>query len=374
MLIELEPLDTLFFRDGRPYNHGEGTSINVLSQFPPSPASMVGAVRAAWARALGWSGSGRWSSEIHAALGGDGDSLGALSFRGPFLTHDGRALFPLPASVIGVARDCDSPGDMVQLSPGGPGSEPGFRCDLGDAVALPMTRAKPVPGRKTLEGWWIDAKGLAGLLAGKPVVPDSLVHARSLWQREARVAIARDPSTRTTGIGDLFSPIQIRLHRGVRLGLVAVGLPQTGDPAATIASRPQPLGGESRACWMTARESEAHEPWPAPPSLSAGDPLRYSAYIATPLPLAEPPRPGSRIPGLPGILRSACLPRYQWWGGWDSIKHRPLALQPHLAPGSMLFMQAPNDSPPDLLALHGTTIGERASWGYGLIFIGGGGT
>ncbi len=44
-----EPLDTLFFRDGRPFNQGEGNG-GVESLFPPSPTTLVGAARVALAR------------------------------------------------------------------------------------------------------------------------------------------------------------------------------------------------------------------------------------------------------------------------------------------------------------------------------------
>ncbi|MEW6637748.1 MAG: type III-B CRISPR module-associated Cmr3 family protein, partial [Actinomycetota bacterium] len=46
----LEPLDTLFFGDGSPFNAGETGQMEVEGTFPPSPTTVVGALRAAFAR------------------------------------------------------------------------------------------------------------------------------------------------------------------------------------------------------------------------------------------------------------------------------------------------------------------------------------
>ena len=46
MLIKLDPLDTLFFRDGKPFSMGEETWGNCI--FPPSPSVIYGALRTAY--------------------------------------------------------------------------------------------------------------------------------------------------------------------------------------------------------------------------------------------------------------------------------------------------------------------------------------
>ena len=101
-----------------------------------------------------------------------------------------------------------------------------------------------------------------------------------------------------------------------------------------------------------------------------GDELHYSVIVLSPLPLAEPLLPKQPVPGLPGSLVSACLPRPLMLGGWDSLAHQPLALKPHLTPGSVLFMCAKATDETAVSALHGTCIGERPDWGYGLVAIG----
>jgi CRISPR-associated protein Cmr3 len=65
----LTPQDAWFFRDGRPYNHGESNQADVESLFPPPARTLTGAVRAALARANGWNGSGRWTNELNRHFG-----------------------------------------------------------------------------------------------------------------------------------------------------------------------------------------------------------------------------------------------------------------------------------------------------------------
>lgn len=46
MIIEMKPLDTLFFRDSKPFSRGEDTWADTI--FPPYPSTVYGALRTAW--------------------------------------------------------------------------------------------------------------------------------------------------------------------------------------------------------------------------------------------------------------------------------------------------------------------------------------
>ena len=179
-LVRFDPLDSLFFRDGSPYQKEETNQSGTASMFPPAPPTLVGAIRAACARALGWK-SGNWSKneEIRTQLG-NGEDLGPLRFRGPFLvrcksspeTIDDKTdlLFPIPANLIGkIEKLNDKPGNEndeptvkfpTLLSP----STNALRCDLGNKIRLPRlpTAANTAEGVKLLyeKGWWITAEGL----------------------------------------------------------------------------------------------------------------------------------------------------------------------------------------------------------------------
>ncbi len=370
-LVRFEPLDTLFFRDGRPYNQGELSQAGVTSIFPPAPPTLVGAVRAACARALGWRG-GPWEKRIHDRLG-DGNDLGPLRFRGPILvreTNEGsESLFPAPAHLLGKTIEDRKQVVIESLHLLSPCRDSGTICDLGSDVSLPVSKGATQGAKPLLKkGWWITAPGLEVLLQGKTPEKDHLVYRHTLWKHEPRVGIVRSQDTRTTEEGALYSSSHIRLERRVSLAMEAQGLPQAGMDA--LRSDLHPVGGESRACWLLLEESPLR--LPDPPDLRpSGETLRYMAVVLTPADTKAPPHPGEEgYAGLPGRVVSACLPRPVLIGGWDSVARRPLALRPHLAPGSVLFLKAGAGDVEKIKQMHGKAIGNRADWGFGLVAVG----
>lgn len=369
-VVYFDPVDTLFFRDGRPYHQGELGQAGVASLFPPNPTTLVGAVRAACARAMGWTG-GNWSAHIRRRLGDRAD-LGPLRFRGPVVMRRSdsgqgasECLFPAPANLIGSPAQNDLP-ELALLAPG-----PEIACDIGSNVRLPTTVDAP-EGAKLLResGWWITAEGLHVVLRNSPPVATSLVHRRDLWASEPRVGIVRNETTRTTDQGAIYSPAHVRLGKGVALAMEAEGLPQEFVTARH--SLPYPVGGEARACWLRC----GTEPLSLPGMPDFGPPndtIRYTVTLLTPTDAGEPPRPGEHdYAGLPGRIEAVCLPRPELVGGWDSHVQGgvPLALRPHLAAGSVLFLEAPWAAAGRIKALHGAALGHRTAWGYGLTAIG----
>jgi len=357
--LHIEPLDSLFFRDGRPYTHNESEQMDVVSQCPPSPATLVGAVRAAVARALGWNGDGDWEDLLNQYLG-DGEDLGPLKFRGPWLLQNNEALFPAPRHLMRTGEA----GEFALLTPGVP-----HNCDLGDGVRLPeLPEIAQSNGFKPADRLWLKPRTLEKILAGQLPEPGDCIAQEKLWKLEARVGIARDEKTRNTGEDALYSPHHIRLRQGVGFGLSVQGLSE--DLLEQIANRPQTVGGESRLAWISTRNDVL--PWPAmPDELSRRDGrLYYTVVVFTPLPLTEALRPSQSVFGLPGTLVSACLPRPLMLGGWDSREREPLPLEPYLAPGSVLFLEADTSEEPVVRQLHASCIGPRSTWGYGLVTIG----
>jgi len=355
-----EPVDTLFFRDGRPFNQGEGTA-GIESLFPPSPLSMVGAARASWATRLGWPGKGRWTDAICTQLGGDGKELDNLRFIGPLLEHDGSSYFPAPASLVGINKNDCTVSDLNILRPGDP-----VQCDLGEAVRLPYPKTKMaiVQKQKRLGGWWISQKGMHQLLQNSPPANSTLIHQSQLWSMEPRVGNQINNTTGTVEEGMLYSIQHVRLQEDVKL---VMGIEGTldGFPEKALT----PLGGEARICHMTLESGDICLP-KKPSFRPKRGKIRYAVYVITPLRTTTPPQPNLMFSKLPGTVVSACLPTAQRWGGWDSIAFKPLPMTPHLPPGSVLFMETESKNKNTVADLHGQQIGELTTWGYGLIAIG----
>ena len=183
-VIRFEPLDTLFFRDGRPYNQKEQNQAGVNSQFPPAPSTLVGAVRAACARTMGWE-QGAWSGEISEQLG-DGDNLGPVHFRGPVLLRDGEGVFPAPANLLAKLTPGSVPKHPTILTP----TDIGTACDLGTDARLPSAN-DATEGTKLLgeQGWWLTSRGLEMLLEGISPDPACLIERRKLCEQALGSAV-----------------------------------------------------------------------------------------------------------------------------------------------------------------------------------------
>lgn len=369
--VILRPQDTLFLRDGRPFNQGDQEQAAAAGIFPPYPPTVVGAMRAALARANGWSGTA-WPSELKDKLGnsvdwsqGDG-ALGPLRFSGPFVLQDNNLLFPSPLCLL-AKRLGETFTGVVRLVPG-----PNLECDLG-TVSLPQPLGR-LDGGKVVDGLWIDGNGLKAVLAGTDPKPENLVSHDTLWKAETRVGIARDERTRTTKEGAVYAAAHIRPKETVALRLSVEG----GDLSGTIGTL-APLGGEGRSVWIEGSNGAVE--LPAPPELESDHSgvLRYMIMLLAPAyfgdNVADWPQPGGPIidsagKALPGRVVSACVGKPVPVGGWDGVNRTPLSLRPLAPAGCVWFMEAAADDAGAVCSRHGQGIGRATDWGFGLAVIG----
>jgi CRISPR-associated protein Cmr3 len=361
---KLTPLDTLFFGDGSPFNAGEAGQMEVVGTFPPSPSTVAGALRAAFARQLGWSGY-QWTEDIIAKLG-KGLDLGPLRFSGPYLTKDGAPLFPAPLHLL------RSKEYLTWLKPGET-----MRTDIGDArlgdarlgdarLPTPEKRHDPsgeeIKGFKPLEDAYLTREAMEQALSGELPNPGDIKNADRLWASESRTGIQRDAETRTTKEDALYQIVHVRPKRGVAL---VMGVEGYEGPVPSLAT----AGGEGR---MVGVEHNSFS-LPRPPELvTESGTLRYTVTLVTPARLTGDGwrTPGAALDGLPGSVVSGCVGKPIMIGGWDSVKREPLPLRPHVPAGSTWFLEARESEKEKIIEHHGGHLGEDAEWGYGQILIG----
>ncbi len=367
--LALEPGDAWFFRDGRPYHAGEANQANVRSEFPPNARTLMGALRAALARANRWDGWSNWNvtkPELTPAIGDGPEDFGDLRLRGPWLSHGGELLLPAPAHLVSYDLKDEAPTSDGQrpthyglLRP----SDHPVPTDHGD-IRLPHLPRDGLGKIKAPSGW-VKVSALKDILAGsaasvvpkkrppaeKPAAecsPDQdlaksekqmLFSAKELWQFEPRVGIHRNPQTRAVGDAAVFSPEFVRLAKDVRLVCEFGGVPSDWQPLPGIF----PFGGEGRTALgekITA---------PAFPENAVEHGGHVLVYLATPMPLSpstnggifHAPRVGEPLFGISGLtLVSACCERPSFIGGWDFTKGGPIAPRPYLPAGSVFFCRA----------------------------------
>ncbi|ACY13874.1 CRISPR-associated protein, Cmr3 [Haliangium ochraceum] len=380
----LQPTDVWFFRDGRPYDRYEASQTAVKSLFPPSPLTVLGALRAGLARALGWR-DGPWPAEICAVLGDGIEDLAELSLRGPYLARSvdperPEPWWPLPVHLVGIVqngvRHAQALGhrEDEQSLPWRarallrPSQEP-IRCDLGE-VHLPVPSSdKPAPPSERLSArprYWVNTAGLDAILAGRLPKPEDVI--APPWQHQMRVGIHRDETTRTTSdrAHALYSPLMVSLRPDFGLLAEMRGVPDTVDDPAPVL----PLGGESR---LAACQRVASPRAPSCPSNLIRKSRRCVVVHLSPARLSSLPRPGETLPDLPGArVVTACLRPLEQIGGWDGrdrAKARPRPLNPVVAAGSVWFCELDGDVDATL-NMHDGRIGDDTRCGFGHLALG----
>ena len=363
--IRFEPVDTLFFRDGTPFSADSAPQDDVGSLFPPSPASVTGAVRAALALCNGWNGRGRWPKEISDVLGDGPYDLGSLSLEGPFLLRGGQPLFQMPRHILGsVVAERWEPCGLLR-----PGPE--VTCDLGDAIRLPeaVGFGGEIEGLKPGDGRWLTSAGMEAVLRGQLPPRIGIVSTDELCCEEQRIGLERERGTRTAQEGKLYSTRHIRLMPGVSLGVRIAGVPEHWMlPFGRLVS----LGGENRLAECHRWNADAALDLPLPALDAHG---RATVIALSPLDLEETVYHEQRLAKPLDNVRivSACLNRSRRIGGWDSLARRPLPLHGVLSPGSVLFCEA--DKPQRFIEAIGAVgrlprMGARQRGGFGLVALG----
>jgi len=365
--LRLSPFDTLFFRDGSPFNEGDPSQAATRGIFPPYPPTVVGAVRAALARAMGGPGT-PWPVRL---LGDgvdwqQGDSaLGPLRFSGPLivkktlLVGKTQPLFPAPLHLA----QADGSRHIVFLAP----SRAALETEIGP-IRLPAAQGENL---KPLEGHWLDADTMAEALDCREFDRSRAIPESELWKSEPHVGICRGEHTHTTGEHALYAAAHVRLAAEVSLAVEVDGLPDN----ISLEDNPATLGGESRCVWI---DQDEPIPLPAGRALHTDEDgiLRYAVIHIAPADLGDrSPRVGDQLVGpyalpLPGRIVAGCVGRPAPIGGWDTQAKSPLALRPCIPAGSVWFMEAEAGEAEAALRWHGRAIGRATGWGFGRVLIG----
>lgn len=360
-------LDSLFFRDGTPYNAGEGGQSGVSGCFPPYMTTLQGAVRTALAVGQGWTPENpeKWPQEL-----GNPGHLGNLRLRGPYLLIDEQLLFPAPLMLM-QKKDKD-----IRFSRLVPGEK--VDCDLGQ-VRLPELKDK-IPGAKLMEKQWLTAEGLKAVLAGGLPEKEQVFEQDKLWREESRVGIEREKNSRTAADGKIYSSIHVRpgdFKHKVSLGVYVDGVPGSWHEKA---ARVTWLGGEGRLACLEIKETGPELP-PHPEIKPQGGKVRFTATLITPGwfdNLKEVIKNGP-VNSIPGELVSACIGKVEQVGGWDIKNHCPRPLKPLLPAGTTWFFEAAASELEQVYSLHGQCIGDnkekqkdkdKTAYGFGQIVIG----
>jgi CRISPR-associated protein Cmr3 len=342
----LEPLDTLFFRDGRPFagaTRGEGGL--------PQPRTLAGALRTRLVshfvdlRQL--PGMRQQVPSIEEALRRLGCPEWVLRtrFRGPWLAR-GKDTEPLvPAPVI-LAREGDS---LFRLAPMEPERLPGWSDPRG---LWPLWRAGGTDAKPA--GGYLSLCGLRAFLEGG--VPELADHVRAedLYGFDERTGLAITPDTLTGIDGQLYGIRLLALKKDV--SLCAEVVPGDGAPPDVVDHllSPLPLGGEGRH--VQARLVPRLWDWP-----NVAPAKRSLWLLTTAAPLRQAHRPDELPVGT--MVRAAATAAPVAFSGWDVAGNGPERTRFAVPAGATYFVEG------EFAPLQGSFCGSAdadVGWGMAL--------
>lgn len=365
---KITPADSWFFRDSRPANASEDQS-DLDSLFPPHPQTVVGAIRAALARKLGWSdGREPWCAEIVKKLGDGFEDVAPLRFTSPLLAQGENdnltLLFPAPSHLLGtVSLKATRSRVRVPVFEPSHWLEPAAEaCAIGGQLSrnvrlpsFPILEDSSGARLRTAEGFWISTQGMQQVIDGQKPDAGDLHHDSTLFDIEHRIGIDRSPENRS-----MYSPGHVRLKDEISLVVGVSGL----SAELTVPNR-FPLGGESR---MSFCEKLCNSP--DLPQSTDGDclmlvsPARFAGCWFG----AGPEDPASLLDdSFLGSVRTCSIDRPARIGGYDSRVSQPQSLQAYCPSGSVWWLEESARLTVDSWCI---SVGERTTLGYGMALLG----
>lgn len=346
--IRLEALDTLFFRDGRPFTMGDDTWAS--SYFPPFPSVIYGAIRSLY--------FADHPAEITKA-GGPQDPTSSLRINGIYLQHGSTILMPLPL-------DCVKYKDSRLKE-----KEQAFLLTLSKPLALSNCPAEYVllaEGYREVENvpeGLMDEISFAEYLTGH----DNFNFTRmgKYVLDEPKIGIARDNRTLTAEDHKLYRVGMKRLNN-LNLIVTFEGL-EVGDRGF------MKLGGEQKVVWY-----EKTRPVEFVKERITLSNRRFKLYLATPAIFDRGWLPGwlnadsmeGDYGGLRVKLLSAAAGKSIAVGGFDIKNRKPKPVYRAVPAGSVYYFEVLDGDVNRVWDLfHGKTISEiNAKEGFGLSYVG----
>lgn len=369
--LRIDPFDSLFFRDGRPFN-----AANRAQSGLPSPQTLAGAV---WNFLLVQSGFNfrnirrvaGTTATMKETLRKAGADQGVIEsrFRGPFLAlfdDESGKVEPLLAMPASLARAKPIVGGWTRATPAH--HVTGWNDPDG---LLPLSfSAEPDP--KPTE-FLLTLTGLKEFLSGGLPSEEEMMERGTLLATDHRVGITIDPDSLATEEGQLYSigllTLNDRYRDGSwRLGLYAEILPGSGsslEPHRHLDGAPIPFGGEGKTVLVSTRNCAE---WP---QYDSG--LERSLwYLATPTflrPSEHLPRRRLPIAEAPARLVSAASGGGIAVSGWDVQLNGPRPTRFAIPSGACYFLEGGPGKDDDFLFDEDSQIRQnlrQEGWGFAL--------
>ncbi|MEM7374527.1 MAG: type III-B CRISPR module-associated Cmr3 family protein [Bacteroidota bacterium] len=375
----IHPLDTLFFKDGKPFSLGEETWADGI--FPPPPSVLTGAFRTAWLSRelslLNQLQKGKpipdWLLNLHLT------QVGITINRKPYLP------IPLDLAQPKVRKMSEK---IREKSRGT------YRAISSVPLESEAIHSLPDPlslwgFTETVEGWdhqLISAgEDFSAYLSGNKSQYKSTRSLQEIVKMEAKIGIGRSPLTNSAEDGQLY-----------RTGMRRMS-PRKGDtysPGFVVEVEGMPdmlqskpflikLGAEGKAARVIPTQQVE---WPHPPATSSVN--QFKLIFSTPVFFDNPKHAwlpswlesdqlSGTLPGtdIPVQLTAAFTGKPIVLGGWDLVNQRPKPMRNCLPAGTVLHFKFLEQQHHSLLSLReklpvSLSENDPAQQGFGLYYLG----
>ncbi|MCC6728994.1 MAG: type III-B CRISPR module-associated protein Cmr3 [Chthonomonadales bacterium] len=366
MTLRVRGLDTLLFRDGRPFGAEAGARADTLPV--PMPSTLAGFLRTLAGYARGCASAAEWA-----------DLSASVAIRGPLLCREDEPILPAPADVLvprrgGGGDDGGAIGDPIPLRPWSAAALGQAGTDIPGGMRPMRITADAKPARGYGHWTWANVeRWLRGDLPGTAdLVPDlaPLV--------DERVHIQMDHERGAAAEHALFSTRMVAFERreadehGAPTVEYSLLCRAAGLTKADVARGAGTLGGESRLALVAGAEPDAWPRCPAELARAVAGARRVRLLLATPAVFTHgwkpgwidrttregaPPGPNGKPLGVRLRLVAAAVPRRQPLSGWDLTHGGPKPLR-YCAPAGAVYFFEKVDGDAACLA----TEGEEGGW------------
>lgn len=345
--LKLEPLDVLFFRDGRPFMTGNEYMVSGL----PMPQTFAGAIRTALLRSAGcdfrrlgeaMKNGGSFADAVCDACTAEHHWIGHVGVRGPWLARSKadddsiEVLLPVPATVHREKKDHRK---LHRLSPLPQGQLPGWNPSAVQEGLRPPW-LKEFAATEPAEGYLTRTR-LEQFLQDRDVAADTVIPANQLFGLDYRTGIGISPDRLVAEESQIFGRGFLALKEGVFLYgevLLPDGAPD-GSFLEDIGLLP--FGGEGRHV----RLRRLDQPFDWPSATPQGRNEKPLLLLTTPCAFAA----GWKPQCLNRQIVAASVPGSLAFSGWDLARGGPKPTRFAVPAGSVYFLESPpTDWPPSL--------------------------
>jgi len=361
MWYKIKPLDTLFFRDGRPFTMGSETWANPI--FPPYPSTVYGAIRT-WLifekGSLKEFKEGKFKEEL-----GTPSEKGNLKIKGPFICLDNNIYFPVPFDFL-KKKDAAEEKKLFYVN----------RINKPEIFISDYSLERILVNRNDFEleecDGFLDISSLKDYLIQRNGILQ-FTEKKEIFLEEKKTGIKRSRKTLSSEEGHIYRIPMIRLERKAKLFVEIDGLSRY--PKEGLLQ----IGGEGKTAKIEKIEND--------PLMTLIDidfkfeNKVFKLYLATLAIFKKGWLPDwindttfeGNYEEIKLKLIACSIGKYNLIGGWDLANKRPKPMYKAVPPGSVYYFKILDDTPAEKIkeVFHLKNISDiNLEEGFGLSFIG----